>query len=66
MHLAKVLKVYQKHLWYWKESDQRRRLKCIAEKKECVEIKTPKTEQKDSDEKIETKKQETIPGNKGM
>jgi hypothetical protein len=26
-HLAKVLKVYQKRLSYWKETDQRRRLK---------------------------------------
>jgi hypothetical protein len=26
-HLAKVLKVYQKRLSYWKDSDQRRRLK---------------------------------------
>jgi hypothetical protein len=42
--------VYQKLLRYWKESDKRRRLKYIAEKKECVEIETPKT----------------IPENKGM
>jgi hypothetical protein len=35
--------VYQKLLRYWKESDQRRRLKHIAEKNECVEIKTPMT-----------------------
>jgi hypothetical protein len=50
MHLAKVLKVYQKFLRYWKESDQRRRPKHIAEKKECVEIKMPKR----------------VPENKGM
>jgi hypothetical protein len=34
--------MYQKLLRYWKESDKRRRLKYIAEKKEYVEIKTLK------------------------
>jgi hypothetical protein len=66
MHLVKVLKVYQKHLWYWKESDQRRRSKHIAEKKECVETKTSKAEKKESDEKIAMKTSKTIPGNKTM
>jgi hypothetical protein len=33
MHLAKVLKVYQVHLWYWKESDQRRRSNTLQRKR---------------------------------
>ncbi len=56
-HLAKVLKVYQKHLSYWKEKDQRRWLKQTAEKT---------TEKKESDEKVGTKTPKTVPENKGM
>jgi hypothetical protein len=56
-HLAKVLKVYQKRLSKWKEKDQRRRLKQIAEK-------TP--EEKESDEKVVKKTPKTVPENKGM
>jgi hypothetical protein len=41
-------------------------LKHISEEKECIEIKTPKTEKKDSDEKIEMKRLKTIPKNKEM
>jgi hypothetical protein len=53
MHLAKVFKVYQKLLRYWKESDLGRRLKHFAEKKE-------------SDEKIGMKRLKTLPEKKGM
>jgi hypothetical protein len=60
-HLAKVLKVYQKRLSYWKESDQRRRLKQAAEEK---------PEKKELDEKVATKTpktavQDLILGDKG-
>jgi hypothetical protein len=54
-HLAKVLKVYQKRLSNWKETDQRRRLK--AEK-------TP--EKKESDEKVAMKTPMTVTENKGI
>jgi hypothetical protein len=64
--LAKVLKVYQNHVRYWKEPDQGRRLKQISEKKECIEIKTPKTEKKESDKKIAMKTPKTILESKGM
>jgi hypothetical protein len=50
-HLAKLLKVYLKLLWCWKESDQRRSSKHFTEETECVEIKIPKTKLKNSDEK---------------
>ncbi len=56
-HLAKVLKVYQKHLSFWKETDQRRRLKQTAEKM---------PEKKESDEKVVMKTPKTIPENKGI
>jgi hypothetical protein len=56
-HLAKILKVYQKRLSNWKETDQRRRLKQTLEK-------TP--EKKELDEKVAMKTPKTVPENKGM
>ncbi len=56
-HVAKVLKVYQKRLSKWKETDQRRWLKQTVEKT---------TEKKESDEKVGTKTPKTVPENKGM
>ncbi len=56
-HLTKVLKLYQKGLSYWKESDQRRRSKQTAEKK---------PEKKESDEKVAMKTPKTVPENNGM
>jgi hypothetical protein len=56
-HLAKVLKVYQKRLSNWKETDQRRRLKGTVEK-------TP--EKKESDEKVAMKTPMTVTENKGI
>jgi hypothetical protein len=41
-------------------------LKHISEKKEYIEIKTPRARKKKSDEKIEVKTPKTIQGKRGM